>query len=252
MSVRANHAQFIVGAGHARTKGVFMSTAAQIAANQQNAQHSCGPKTEEGKANSSQNNFRHGFTSDFFVLDWEDGEAFANLVTDLRKEHQPANPTESLLVDKMAQHYWLTQRALTLQELALRREELPFSEQEKQLALYLRYQTTNDRAFHKCLDQLLKLRAEKRKAEIGFESQQLKRAQEARKEVEQTHREAAEKRKQELHQVNVWLTEAKANRQETETTIAKVRESQRVESANRMEKLIVEEVSRQIHLQQAA
>ncbi len=69
--------------------------------------------------------------------------------------------TEFLLLEKMAEHYWLSNRAVRLQEASLG--------DEKQFALYLRYQTTNDRGFHNCINTLLKLRAEKRKAEIGFE-----------------------------------------------------------------------------------
>ena len=37
----------------------------------------------------------------------------------------------------------------------------------------MRYKTTHTRAFHKCLNDLLKLRAEKRKAEFGFEAQKV-------------------------------------------------------------------------------
>ena len=182
-----------------------MSTRAQISANQQNAQHSCGPKTEEGKAHSCLNNSRHGLSGDFRILPWEDREQFVALLQDLKEEHQPATTTETLLVEKMAQHQWLVQRALMLQELTFHRE-VPFCEQEKQLALYLRYQTTHDRAFNKSLDQLLKLRAEKRKAEIGFESQRLK-------EAEQTRKDSVEKRKQDMHKLDLLLAEAKADHQ---------------------------------------
>ncbi len=52
---------------------------------------------------------------------------------------------------------------------------------ERSLSLYIRYQTTNERAFSKCLSDLLKLRAERRKDKIGFESQQLKKDDLARK-----------------------------------------------------------------------
>jgi hypothetical protein len=38
------------------------------------------------------------------------------------------------------------------------------------LNLFLRYENQQERAFHKCLADLLKLRAEKQKAEIGFAS----------------------------------------------------------------------------------
>jgi hypothetical protein len=51
-------------------------------------------------------------------------------------------------------------------------------EKEKQFALYRRYQTTHQRSSLKCLSELLNLRHEKRKAEIGFESQERKRKEE--------------------------------------------------------------------------
>jgi hypothetical protein len=96
-----------------------MPTKAQTAANTANAQHSTGPKTEPGKAASSLNHLSHGLTgSTFTVLDWEDQNAFNTLFSRLQSEHQPATVTEELLVEKMAQHYWLTQRAIALQTTA--------------------------------------------------------------------------------------------------------------------------------------
>ena len=77
--------------------------------------------------------------------------------------------TETILVEKMARSYWLSQRALKLQNSVLADDELTSDEQHKQLSLYLRYQTTHDRAFQRALTDLLKLRAERRKQEIGFE-----------------------------------------------------------------------------------
>jgi hypothetical protein len=182
-----------------------MTTPAQIAANQANAQRSTGPKTPLGKAIAARNNFRYGFTGAFSVLRWENQAEFDALLTGLRTEHQPATPTETALVEKMAQALWLGKRALLLQELTFN-IEIPACNDEKQLALYIRYQTTNDRAFHKCVNQLLKLRAEKRKQQIGFESQKYMQA-------DQTRREAAENRKQELHRYHVLLAEAKFEHQ---------------------------------------
>jgi hypothetical protein len=183
-----------------------MSTKAQTTANAANAQHSTGPKTETGKAASSLNHLSHGLTGTAFtVLDWEDQNAFNTLFSRLQSEHQPATVTEEILVEKMAQHYWLTQRAITLQATCFNAQIAP-DNPEKQLALYLRYQTTHDRAFHKSLDRLPKLRAEKRKQEIGFESQQQKQA-------DQSRREAAENRKQHMHQIDVLLAEAKLDHQ---------------------------------------
>ena len=183
-----------------------MATEAQILANQNNAQHSTGPKSESGKAASAQNNFRHGLAGAFAVLPSECQDEFDTLLCGLRAEHQPSTLTEMLLVQKMAEHYWLSHRAQRLQDLTMG-EDLPAKDQDRQFALFLRYQTTNDRAFHQCLNQLLKLRAERRRVEIGFESQQHKRAQESR-------RQSAETRKQDLHELAVMLAEAKVTHQQ--------------------------------------
>jgi hypothetical protein len=190
-----------------------MPTTAQITANTANAQHSTGPKTEAGKAASSLNHLSHGLTGTAFtVLDWEDQNAFNTLFSRLQSEHQPATVTEEILVEKMAQHFWLTQRAIALQATYFNSEIAP-DNPEKQLALYLRYQTTHDRAFHKSLDRLLKLRAEKRKQEIGFESQERKRKEEAQKEADHFRRESFENRKQDMHRIDVLLAEAKLDHQ---------------------------------------
>jgi hypothetical protein len=191
-----------------------MSTESQIHANQQNAQHSTGPVTESGKAASSINNFRHGLAGAFTVLPSEDRDEFDALLCGLRAEHQPSTITEEILVQKMAQHYWLSQRAQRLQDITMG-EDLPAKDQDRQFALFLRYQTTNDRAFHQCLNQLLKLRTEKRRSEIGFESQGRHEAQEAR-------RAAAEMRKDELHKWAVMLAEAKLTHQQVLTLNAEM------------------------------
>ena len=116
-------------------------------------------------------------------------------------KHKPATPTEILLIESMAQHYWMKQRALRLQRFCFDEDG---NCDEKSLALYLRYQTTHDRAFHKALNTLLKLRADKKKAEIGFVSQQRQNEEHARKQ-------AAEKRKQELHKWKVLYAQAEVD-----------------------------------------
>ena len=207
-----------------------MSTQAQRAANQANAQHSTGPKTEEGKATVSQNNFRHGLSGRFQILPWESESEFDALFASLRMQHRPETPFEVSLVERMAQEWWLSRRALSLQETCFSLDE-PTCEQEKQLALYLRYQTTHERAFQRCSDELRKLRNEKRKAEFGFErkkrqqegderkrkQQETRQARqqtdEQRKQANEERRQATEKRKEELHQWAVLLAEAKVDHQ---------------------------------------
>jgi len=214
-----------------------MSTPAQVAANQANSQHSTGPKTETGKATSCLNNFRHGLAGDFTVLESEDQEHYDALLAGLRAEHRPSTVTEILLVEKMAQSFWLSQRAQRFAEESM--------DDEKRFSLFLRYQTTNDRGFHKCLDQLLKLRAEKRKQEIGFESQKQK--------------EAEETRKQELHEARVRLANAKASHLEVDSDIRQTIEAplpghMRIpfDDLKAMFKLAVDEVNRQLRGKAAA
>ena len=182
-----------------------MSTESQIRANRENSQHSTGPSTDAGKAASCQNNFRHGLAGLFRVLPSENQEDFDSLAAGLQAEHQPTTLTESMLVEKMAQHYWLSQRAQRLQDITLA-DDLPAAQQDREFALFLRYQTANDRAFHRALNDLLKLRAERRRTELGFESQQHKKAAESR-------RTAAENRKNDLHKFAVSLAEAKLDHQ---------------------------------------
>ena len=154
-----------------------MSTVAQISANQANAQHSTGPLTEEGKARSARNNFRHGLASGQLIVRGEDPADFEALAQDLFNEHQPATTTEENLVLAMAQHFWLGQRAIRLQN-----EAFVDGGGVAQLSLLLRYQASNQRAYTRCLADLFKLRTERRSDESvrlsepnmsvnGFESQ---------------------------------------------------------------------------------
>jgi hypothetical protein len=140
-----------------------VSTAAQILANQANAQHSTGPATDEGKARSARNNFRHGLASGQLIVQGEDPAEFEALAEALFNEHQPATTTEENIILSMAQHFWLGQRAIRLQN-----EAFADGGSVSQLSLLLRYQTSNQRAYSRCLADLFKLRAEQ---QIGFERQ---------------------------------------------------------------------------------
>ena len=120
-----------------------------------------GPRTPEGKAKSSLNNLRHGLTGQFRVLDYESQEEFEEVLEALRDEHQPTTATEDILVSRLAEHAWLSRRAQNLQDAAI------LANSPHNLGLFLRYQTANDRGFHKCLNELSKLRKERRQ----FESQ---------------------------------------------------------------------------------
>jgi hypothetical protein len=115
--------------------------------------------------------------------------------------------TEDTLVERMAQHQWLRCRAEFF-------ESKCFDEvgnvDEKRLALFLRYRTSHERAFHKCFNELLKLGAERHKVEIGFESQ--KRAKEEHTRKQEQHQMAKK-----YHEVDLLLAEAKVEHQQALT-----------------------------------
>jgi hypothetical protein len=148
-----------------------MASPAQTRANRQNSKHSTGAKTQAGKQASSQNATTHGLcthhSGSLYLLEDEDPEKFRSLLARLKEEHQPQTETERILVRRMADHEWLRTRALRLQNACFNPEEVITI----QLPLFLRYQSTHERAFYKALNELLKLRAERKKDEIGFVSQ---------------------------------------------------------------------------------
>ncbi len=128
---------------------------------------STGPRTSTGKATSARNSFKHGLASGAIVVPGEDPAAFDTLLADLTADHAPANSTEDLLVSEMAQSYWLMQRATRLQNACFTNGEVD----GKQLALFLRYRTTYERAFHKALNTLIKLKNQRESAARQFVSQ---------------------------------------------------------------------------------
>ena len=150
---------------------------ARPAANRANAQRSTGAKSQETRNISAQNHTIHGLArhddANFKLLTSEDPEAFASLKKSLTDEHKPVTETETILVSRMAESEWLSRRSQRLQDTFID-ANTGLATDEKQFNLYKRYKTTHDRAFHKCLNDLLKLRSEKRKADLGFEAQRVK------------------------------------------------------------------------------
>ncbi len=187
-----------------------MSTAAQTKANRQNAKHSTGPVTEQGKSASSLNHLDHGFCGSFRILKHEDAQAYDTLLLNLREEHRPTTATDSILLERLARHHWLSLRAQFLQSSLFFERHLTADEQ-KYLDLYLRYQSTNDRAFFRCLKELASLRAEKHNQRIGFEREKRIAAEEIRN--------------QESHDVRTRIANARATDLEIEVSIKERAES---------------------------
>jgi hypothetical protein len=194
------------------------ATAAQLAANAANAQFSRGPVTEEGKAISSLNRLSHGLTGAFRVLPWETQADFEALLAALDEEYQPQTTIECILVQKAAEHHWIGARALRLQETVM--PQTPEAQPDTSaLNLYMRYQTSHDRAFQRCIRELRAIKNDRRREQIGFESQKRAAAQEYRRDNEELRREAQEVRRQEMHEARLRATNVRTQAKEIDNEI---------------------------------
>jgi hypothetical protein len=149
-----------------------MATAAQISANQQNATHSTGPKTPEGKAAAARNSTKHGLSGAFTVLPHEDQDEFDILLACLRDEFHPGNEHESFLVEQMAQSRWRLARARRLETAMFEQMlngHIPADDDQRiaaklvsggdrALAAIQRYASAAERSYYKAHAELLKSR----------------------------------------------------------------------------------------------
>jgi hypothetical protein len=91
-------------------------SAAKLEANRRNAQLSTGPKTPEGKMQSSRNALKHGIlASKWLIVEGdgaEDAAEFDKLLTALREDLAPVGALEEILVEKIAVCHWRQNRAL--------------------------------------------------------------------------------------------------------------------------------------------
>ena len=95
-----------------------MRTPAQIAASRANGAKSKGPITAQGKRNSSRNSTSHGLFADTIVLEEEKKEEFFIMLDELLDEHQPATPTEIMMVETIAAARWKQNRIWGMQKIA--------------------------------------------------------------------------------------------------------------------------------------
>ncbi len=92
-----------------------MATEKQLEANRRNAQKSTGPRTIEGKSNSSRNNLRHGLTGQISLLPTEDREAHDTFCNELIESFNPETPMEHQLANSIAEDSWRLNRARAIE-----------------------------------------------------------------------------------------------------------------------------------------
>jgi hypothetical protein len=88
-----------------------MATQAQLEANRQNAQKSTGPKTEAGKAKSSQNALTHGLTATGeSLLPHEAANSYYRFHQEMIESLHPVTGLENRLVHRITDTLWRLQR----------------------------------------------------------------------------------------------------------------------------------------------
>jgi hypothetical protein len=91
-----------------------MSTASQIA-NAANAQLSTGPRTDEGKRQSSQNARTHGLTAQHPVIPDEDRAAFQQLRAQLHAETKPQGALQQIIFEELVHAAWNLRRVRAME-----------------------------------------------------------------------------------------------------------------------------------------
>jgi hypothetical protein len=163
-----------------------MATDKQIAANRLNAQQSTGPNTTEGRAAVRLNGVKHGLYAKTLVLKGESESDFNALLESYEAEHAPATPTEEALVQQLVMATWRLRR-LYNQEAGFYTYKMGDTDDSRRargldddshrglvadrsnqtLDMFHRQEVRLERTFHRALNELRRLRAE-RKAKLAL------------------------------------------------------------------------------------
>lgn len=132
-----------------------------------------GPRTEEGKAISSRNAFKHGLAGGQLIITGENPDDYAALLSGFLSEYQPASQTETLLVQEMAKSHWFKERAIRFQSIAweITMPKLDTTAAPDDLGVLIRYQGANERSFYRALKTLQTIQKERKAAKPEFVSQ---------------------------------------------------------------------------------
>jgi len=92
-----------------------MASDRQIKANRENAQKCTGPRTEAGKARSSQNALKTGLDAKSEVIRYEKQSDYDTLTTEYYDRFHPTVPEERCLVDTLIKSEWLGRRYMAIE-----------------------------------------------------------------------------------------------------------------------------------------
>ena len=142
-----------------------MFSEARQSANVANARLSTGPRTEEGKARSSQNARKHGLAAAQFLIAAEDREEFDDLNAQLQADIRPQGALQQIMFDEFVASAWNLRRIRRMEaELTASTQTyldiLDNPELTAKLDRLARHKTRIERTFHRALRELKALQTD--------------------------------------------------------------------------------------------
>ncbi len=164
-----------------------MTTQKQIEANRENAKHSTGPKSEEGRKVVAQNALKHGVFSKQILLEGEPQKEFEALRLEFYEQFQPQGLLEQLFCERALAAAWRLSRVTQMESMLINHAarnsfdsngiiEVLGGYQGDKLSLLSRYEISLEKILFRSLAELHSLqtfRMSHRKSEIGFVPQNL-------------------------------------------------------------------------------
>ena len=142
-----------------------MSSEARHTANSANARLSTGPRTEEGKARSSQNARTHGLTASQLLIASEDREEFDDLHAQLQADVRPQGALQQTLFEQLVASAWNLRRIRRMEAELMAAAQtyldiLDNPQLTQNLDRLARHQTPFERSFHRSLRELKSLQTD--------------------------------------------------------------------------------------------
>lgn len=133
-----------------------MTTEKQLAANQQNAQKSSGPRTATGMETASLNAITHGLSSQKKLLPWESQAEFDRLEEAMLKELKPHGEMERLFAQRVILNAWRLERAAAYEAKVISGNPEP-KEILQAIITVSRYETRLERSMLRAMKELQQL-----------------------------------------------------------------------------------------------
>ncbi len=146
----------------------------KLAANRNNAKHSTGPRTLNGKQRASQNSFKHGFYGMRLFPNGEllarDGEDYNRVLAAYWSLYSPVGDVEKLYVEKIAVHSLRLARLIGHEQKVFA-WSAPF--EQRSVDKIVRYESSISRQLEKAIEQLERLQEAREAVSDEFETSDL-------------------------------------------------------------------------------